>query len=55
MLLLDRNPNSGGEDYAPRASSAPKPAAAAARSGDGSGGSSWDSRPGADLDDEIPF
>jgi len=48
MLLLDRNPNSGGEDYAPRAAAA-KPAAARA------GGSSWDSKPDMDLDDEIPF
>jgi len=48
MVLLDRNPNSGGgDDYAPRAASparAPAPAA---------GG--WDTRPGNDLDDEIPF
>jgi len=51
MLLLDRNPNSSGDDYAPRANSAPKPAAAA-RSG---GGGGWDSRPETDLDDEIPF
>jgi single-strand DNA-binding protein len=52
MLLLDRNPNSGGgDDYAPRASAAPRPAAA--RSGGGGGG--WDSRPETDLDDEIPF
>jgi len=49
MLLLDRNPNSGGDDYAPRASAAPKPAAAR------SGGGGWDSRPETDLDDEIPF
>lgn len=50
MVLLDRNPNSGGsEDYAPRAAAA-KPAARAAAS-------SWDApRGGAmDLDDEIPF
>jgi single-strand DNA-binding protein len=47
MLLLDRNPNSGGsEDYAPRA--------APARSG-AERGSGWDSRPEIDLDDEIPF
>jgi single-strand DNA-binding protein len=50
MVLLDRNPNSGGgDDYAPRSSTssaarAPAPAA---------GG--WDTRPGNDLDDEIPF
>jgi single-strand DNA-binding protein len=49
MLLLDRNPNSGGDDYAPRASAPPKPAAAR------SGGDGWDSRPETDLDDEIPF
>lgn len=47
MVLLDRNPNSGGEDYAPRASAA-KPAAARA-------GGSWDAKPAVDLDDEIPF
>jgi single-strand DNA-binding protein len=46
MLLLDRNPNSNGEDYAPRAVAAPKPAAA--RGG-------WDAKPDVDLDDEIPF
>jgi single-strand DNA-binding protein len=44
MVLLDRNPNSSSEDYAPRASSA-KPAAP----------SSWDAKPAVDLDDEIPF
>jgi single-strand DNA-binding protein len=49
MVLLDRNPNSsaGGEDYAPRASS-PTKAPAKADSG-------WDTRPGTDIDDEIPF
>jgi single-strand DNA-binding protein len=47
MVLLDRNPNAGsGDDYAPRpAARAAAPAA--------SGG--WDTRPGNDLDDEIPF
>jgi single-strand DNA-binding protein len=50
LLMLDRNPNSGGEDYAPRSSSAAK--AAPARNG----GSSWDSKPETgDIDDEIPF
>jgi single-strand DNA-binding protein len=49
MLLLDRNPNSGGEDYTPRAAAAAKPAPARA------GGGSWDSKPDVDLDDEIPF
>jgi single-strand DNA-binding protein len=48
MVLLDRNPNSGSEDYGARASAA-KPAAARA------GGSSWDAKPAVDLDDEIPF
>jgi single-strand DNA-binding protein len=49
MVLLDRNPNSsgGGEDYAPR-SSTPAKAPAKAESG-------WDTRPGNDIDDEIPF
>jgi len=48
MVLLDRNPNSGGaEDYTAR-SSAAKPAARA-------GGSGWDAKPAVDLDDEIPF
>jgi single-strand DNA-binding protein len=48
MVLLDRNPNSGSEDYGARASAA-KPAAVRA------GGSSWDAKPAVDLDDEIPF
>jgi single-strand DNA-binding protein len=49
MVLLDRNPNSGGgDDYAPRAA-APKAAPARTAS------SSWDAKPTADLDDEIPF
>ncbi len=50
ILMLDRNPNSGGgEDYAPRSSPAAKPAAARA------GGGGWDAKPDIDLDDEIPF
>jgi single-strand DNA-binding protein len=51
LVLLDRNPNSGGgEDYAPRASAPAKPAAARATT------NSWDSRPSAvEMDDEIPF
>jgi len=48
LVMLDRNPNSGGgEDYAPRAST---PAKAPARANAGG----WDS-PSAELDDEIPF
>ncbi len=48
LVMLDRNPNSGGgEDYAPRASA---PVKAAARAGAGG----WDT-PVADIDDEIPF
>jgi single-strand DNA-binding protein len=49
LLLLDRNPNSSGEDYAPRASAGAKPVPA--RSGAGG----WDAKPDIDLDDEIPF
>jgi single-strand DNA-binding protein len=51
LVMLDRNPNSGGEDYAARAGmgAAAKPAAARG------GGGSWDARPAVDLDDEIPF
>jgi single-strand DNA-binding protein len=54
LVLLDRNPNSGagGEDYAPRAA-APTRAPAAAAPARAVGG--WDTRPGNDLDDEIPF
>ena len=50
LVLLDRNPNTpaGGEDYAPRAAAA-KPATKPASSG------GWDTRPGNDMDDEIPF
>ncbi len=57
LQLLDRNPNAGanaggggyggGEEYAPRAAA---PAKAPARAVGG-----WDTRPGNDLDDEIPF
>ncbi len=53
LVLLDRAGGGagigGGEDYAPRTTSAPaaKPAARAV------GG--WDARPGTDMDDEIPF
>ncbi|MDD2704662.1 MAG: single-stranded DNA-binding protein [Acidocella sp.] len=52
LVLLDRNPNSGssmggGDDYAPRAAA---PAKAPARAVGG-----WDTRPGNDMDDEIPF
>jgi single-strand DNA-binding protein len=50
LVLLDRNPNSGGgEDYAPRASAAPKAAPARAAT------NGWDSRPSVEMDDEIPF
>jgi single-strand DNA-binding protein len=53
MVLLDRNPNAGsGDDYAPRASAAPARAAAPAPARAVGG---WDTRPGNDLDDEIPF
>jgi single-strand DNA-binding protein len=50
MVLLDRNPNSSGgsDDYAPRAAPAQRAPAKAAAGG-------WDTRPGNDLDDEIPF
>lgn len=48
MVLLDRNPNSSGEDYAPRAASPAKSPARAAASG-------WDAKPSMDMDDEIPF
>ncbi len=50
LQLLDRNPNAssgGGDDYAPRSAPAAKAPARAV------GG--WDTRPGNDLDDEIPF
>jgi single-strand DNA-binding protein len=50
LVLLDRNPNAGsGEGYEPRMASA-APAKAPARAVGG-----WDTRPGNDLDDEIPF
>jgi single-strand DNA-binding protein len=45
LVMLDRNPNSSGEAYAPRPAA---PAKAAAVGG-------WDTRPSADMDDEIPF
>jgi single-strand DNA-binding protein len=48
LVLLDRNPNSSSEDYAPRASTAAK---APARAGAGT----WDTQPAGDVDDEIPF
>jgi single-strand DNA-binding protein len=51
LVMLDRNPNSGGgEDYAPRAAAPAKAPARAATSG-----GSWDSNVPADMDDEIPF
>lgn len=53
LVLLDRNPNSGaggGDDYAPRAAA---PARAPAQPARAVGG--WDTRPGNDMDDEIPF
>jgi single-strand DNA-binding protein len=49
LVLLDRNPAAGGEAYEPRAA-APARAPAPARAVGG-----WDTRPGTDLDDEIPF
>jgi len=48
LVLLDRNPNSSGEDYAPRASA---PAKAPARAAAGA----WDTQAAGDVDDEIPF
>jgi single-strand DNA-binding protein len=53
LVLLDKNPNSGGgdrEEYAPRAAAAPAAAKAPARAVGG-----WDTRPSNDMDDEIPF
>ena len=56
LVLLDRPSGSagmgGGEEYAPRAAS-PARAPAAAAPARAVGG--WDTRPGNDLDDEIPF
>jgi single-strand DNA-binding protein len=54
LVLLDRpgGASAGGEDYAPRAAS-PARAPAAAQPARAVGG--WDTRPGNDLDDEIPF
>jgi single-strand DNA-binding protein len=49
LVLLDKNPNSGGGNYE-SAGSAAAPAKAPARAVGG-----WDSRPSNDLDDEIPF
>lgn len=52
MVLLDRNPNSAGnDDYAAAAPRAAAPAKAPARGAT----SSWDTRPLNDIDDEIPF
>jgi len=48
LVMLDRNPNSSGEDYASRASA---PAKAPARAAAGA----WDAQPAGDVDDEIPF
>jgi single-strand DNA-binding protein len=48
LVLLDRNPNSSSEDYAPRAS---VPAKAPARAAAGT----WDTQAAGDVDDEIPF
>ncbi|HYP63243.1 MAG TPA: single-stranded DNA-binding protein [Acidocella sp.] len=55
LVLLDRAGGGagmgGGDEYAPRAANpAPARAAAPARAVGG-----WDTRPGNDLDDEIPF
>lgn len=54
LTLLDRAGGgaSGGDEYAPRAAS-PARAAPAAQPARAVGG--WDTRPGNDLDDEIPF
>jgi single-strand DNA-binding protein len=50
LVLLDRNPNGGGgEDYAPRASVAPRSAPARPTT------NSWDSKQSVEMDDEIPF
>ena len=54
LVMLDRAGGGagGGEEYAPRAAS-PARAPAAAQPARAVGG--WDTRPGNDLDDEIPF
>ncbi len=54
LVSLDRAGGGagGGEDYAPRTAS-PARAPAAAQPARAVGG--WDTRPGNDLDDEIPF
>ena len=57
LQLLDRNPNSGsggGDDYAPQRSASPGPSSAPSRAPARSVGG-WDTRPGNDMDDEIPF
>ena len=52
LTLLDRNPNaSSGDEYAPRAASPARASAAQPQRAVGG----WDTRPGNDLDDEIPF
>jgi len=49
LVMLDRNPNSGGgEDYAPRAATQAKAPARAASGG------SWDTH-SSEVEDEIPF
>jgi len=56
LTLLDRaggGAGAGGEEYAPRAASPARAPAAAAAPARAVGG--WDTRPGNDLDDEIPF
>jgi single-strand DNA-binding protein len=54
LTMLDRAGGGmgGGDDYVPRAASPARPAAAAAPARAVGG---WDTRPGNDLDDEIPF
>ncbi len=51
LVLLDKNPNAGGGDYEPREPRAAAPARAPAPRATGG----WDTRPGNDMDDEIPF
>jgi single-strand DNA-binding protein len=56
LTLLDRAGGGGAggsEEYAPRAASPARAPAAAAAPARAVGG--WDTRPGNDLDDEIPF